>query len=249
MNELLATLDIWRCISFLVALVLFWIVTGFLKERQLIQEGDSRKINHIVAFAGGSLLFGWLPEPIARTNLYVVSLSILLLVAAVCYYRDRVLFRYAYAANTRQSDAPNAAFFFWFSWVVSITALITIDLLFSKIAITRIATLVVGIADGIAEPIGQRYGRLKYRVWSFWGFPSFRSLEGSLAVLLGTFVVMLGCSHPAETGLVGWLATALLTACAVTGVEAISPRGSDNFTILLTAASLTSLFLNTGWIQ
>ncbi|MEM8810528.1 MAG: hypothetical protein AAGF01_31340, partial [Cyanobacteria bacterium P01_G01_bin.38] len=138
---------------------------------------------------------------------------------------------------------------FWFSWVVSIAALAMVDLLFAQMAVTRIAVLVVGIADGVAEPIGRRYGRHRYRVLSIWGTSSFRSLEGSMAVWGTTLAVILCCSARAAAGYSSWVAAALLTASFVSVVEAISPRGCDNFTLLLAAAGLTDTFLLAQWIS
>ena len=198
---------------------------------------------------GGALLFGWLPETIARVNLYAVCAAILVLVTLVCRYRHVTPFCYAYTANTRQSDAPHVTFSFWFSWFVSIVALAIVDLLFGQMAVTRMAVLIVGIADGVAEPIGWRYGRHRYRVFSIWGAPSFRSLEGSLAVWGSTLAVMLGCSTPSAAGQGRCLTAALLTASIVTVVEAMSPRGWDNFTLVLTAAGLMNAFLVAHWIS
>ncbi|MDJ0705029.1 MAG: hypothetical protein QNJ46_17240 [Leptolyngbyaceae cyanobacterium MO_188.B28] len=243
MTELLNHFALGRCIGFLTGIMGLWIVTGILSERQALQDADSRKINHIAVFVGGALLFGWMPEASARVNLYAVCLAIMALVAVVCRYRQVTPFRYAYAANTRQSDAPHVTFSFWFSWLVSIVALAIVDLLFAQMSVTRMAVLIVGIADGVAEPIGRRFGRHKYRVFSIWGDPSFRSLEGSLAVWGATLAVMLGCSTPSTLEQPSYLAAALLTAPIVAMVEATSPRGWDNFTLVLTAAGLTDAFL------
>ncbi|MEO1402351.1 MAG: hypothetical protein AAFV72_14070 [Cyanobacteria bacterium J06635_1] len=245
MIELLSALDPIRCIGFLAGLAVLWTMTGILTEQQKLHEADSRKINHMAVFVGGSLLFGWLPEASARVNLYAVCSAILIMVVIVCCFRNAVPFRYAYAANTRQSDAPHVTFFFWVSWVVSIAALAMVDVLFAQMAVTRIAVLIVGIADGVAEPIGRRYGRHRYRVLSLWGPSSFRSLEGSLAVWGTTLAVILCCSAHIGTGQSTWLVAALTTASVVAVVEAISPRGCDNFTLLLSAASLTNIFLLT----
>lgn len=247
MKALLQLLDWWRCGGFLAALILLWLVTGLLKERQLLHEAASRKINHIAVFVGGTLFFAWLPEANARADLYVICTAVLLLVLLVCWYREVIPFSYIYAANTRQSDAPHATFFFLFSWVVSIGALLLLDLLFAQIAVTRTAVLIVGVADGIAEPIGRRWGRHPYRVLSLRPTPAFRSLEGSMAVWGATIVVVLSCLPPA-LGVGHWLAAALLTASLATVVEAISPRGFDNFLLLLAMAGLIQALHRVQWV-
>ncbi|HEV3146321.1 MAG TPA: hypothetical protein VGZ47_20710 [Gemmataceae bacterium] len=164
MNEMFAAPDPFRSTIFVVGLPILWVATGLLKSRGFGQEGDIRKINHVVAFTGGALLFGWLPEPIARSSMYATSPVILLLVVLTCRFRSRPPFSHAFAANTRKRDAPHEAFYFWSSWLISMLAVAAIDLTFRQLAITRTAALVVGIADGLAEPIGRRLGRHCYRV-------------------------------------------------------------------------------------
>lgn len=256
MKDLLSLIDPLRCALFVGCVVGLWMTTGALKENQLLHESDSRKINHVAVFVGGALTFCWLPETMARVNLYTVATLILLLVFITCYQQKSKPFSYIYAANSRVSDAPNTMFFFWFSWVVSVAALAIIDLLFTNMAVTRMAILIVGVADGVAEPIGRRFGQHRYPVFSFGASfgsgataraATARSIEGSLAVWIATFVIMLGFSTHSGSTVHRGLAAAF-TASLVTMVEAISPRGCDNFTLLLTAAGLTNLFLLTHWI-
>ena len=246
-QRVMALVDLWRCVDFLAGIVLLWIVTGMLKTQGKLRESDSRKINHIAVFVGGTLTFGWLPEMAARVNLYAIASAILILIYLVCRYRTVPPFCYAYAANTRASDAPHTTFFFSFSWCVSIAALTFVDLLFTQMPVTRTALLVVGVADGIAEPIGRRFGKHKYPVFSFGTKTSFRSIEGSLAVWLGTLVVLVICSTSGLSDSL-WLVAALLMASTVALVEAISPRGCDNFSLLLLVAGLTDGFMRSHWI-
>ena len=233
-----------RCTLFLSSIVVLWIATGILKEKQVLRESDSRKINHIFVFVGGALVFGWLPEITARASLYIVATIVLLLVTIACCYKNNKPFSYIYNANTRASDSPNTTFLFLSSWCISIAALAAVDLLFTSMCITRTAILVVGLADGIAEPVGRRFGQHRYAVVSFNQQPSSRSLEGSLTVWVVTLLVIL-CSTHAPSFWYQCL-SAIAIASAITLVEAISPRGCDNFSILLTAAFLTQQLLTTN---
>jgi len=107
---------------------------------------------------------------------------------------DRAPFRYAFLANTRKSDLPHEAFNFWSSWLVSMVGLAAVELVFDNLVVTRTATLLVGIGDGVAEPIGRRLGRHRFRVPSLRaGKPAARSLEGSAAFFLGC---LLAGIHP-----------------------------------------------------
>jgi phytol kinase len=241
--------DALRCTGFLAGLAAFWVVTGWLKEHGVSREGDIRKVNHVAGLAGGALVFGWLPEPRARASLYASSSAVLLLVALVCSLRDRPVIRLAFLANTRCCDVPHQAFYFWSSWLVSVLGLLACDLLFQQVALTRTAALVVGIADGLAEPVGRRFGRHCYRVPSLVGRPSFRSLEGSAAVLVSTAVLLPACLTSGAWGPSGVLLAGLLVGLAVTLVEAASPRGFDNLTIPVASAGLIAWFRTAGWVS
>jgi dolichol kinase len=231
-----------------MAVVALWIGTGILKKYHFLQEAHSRKINHMFVFIGGALVFGWTPEEVARINLYVICLSILLLVFIVCQFQDSFPFRYAYLANTRDSDAPHSSFFFWFSWLISILGLAIVDLFFSQIAVTRTAVLIVGLGDGCAELIGRHWGRRFYRIFSWGQISSLRSLEGSLACWSVTLIVMLCCCKP-TLGLSSWIISALLMSTIITLVEAISPRNCDNFFLLVSSSALVNLFFLAHWIS
>jgi phytol kinase len=238
-GDYLTTPDPVRCALFLAGVATLWVVSGTLAEYGFGREGDIRKVNHVAAFAGGALAFGWLPAGEARASFYAVCPALLVLVVLACRFRSRVPFRQAFAANTRESDGPLRGVYFWSSWLVSALALLAIDLLFGSVAVVRTAALVVGLADGVGEPVGRRWGGHRYRVRSPWGEPATRSVEGSAAVFVAAAAVTLSCNRAAPGGDAHHAAAALGVAAAVTAVEAVSPRGSDNFTIALTAAGLT----------
>ena len=248
MAEEFALPDLLRTVGFTAAVGLLWVVTGRLRERGVGRDGDIRKVNHVAAFTGGALVFGWLAEPTARASLYAVGLELLLLVAVVCRFRARPPFRQAFAANTRAADAPREAFHFWSSWLISLLALAAIDLAFGQMAVTRTAALVVGVADGLGEPVGRRFGRHRYRVPAPVGRPAVRSVEGSLAVLFGALAVLLAATSPGRAGVEGWLLAAAGIAVAVTVVEAVSPRGTDNGTVPLAAAWLVHESRAAEWL-
>ncbi|MCH2582011.1 MAG: hypothetical protein MK133_12545, partial [Planctomycetes bacterium] len=92
-------------------------------------------------------------------------------------------------------------------------------------------------ADAVAEPIGIRLGKHKYRTWNLPGCErSHRSLEGSLAVFFVSFAaaVLVQCvmAGPLSApSLSASLAPAAAIATIATLVEALSPHGTDNFTL------------------
>lgn len=231
-------LSYWRIVVFLVVIIFSWCSTGYLRLQGYLRAGDARKINHILALAGVALWFGWLPIGMARASAIVTGVCILILVTLTCLFRHIKPFSWAFAANTRPSDAPYESLLFWTSWLMSILALLIADLVFMDIQVSRTAALIVGISDGLAEPIGIRWGRHRYQVqWTNRMKPSVRSIEGSLCVAVSCFLIVV-CSY-ASSGMLLWpqlIGGALLIALVLTIIEAISPHGWDNFTVPVSAA-------------
>jgi phytol kinase len=233
-------IDWVRVGSFVLAVVAFWLVTGALKDANRLPCDIARKINHVLALAGGALWFGWMPEAQARASICAVAAILVALVVVVCAFRTRLPFRWAFLANTRRSDVPHEAFYFWSSWVISAGGLVGIHLVLGDMAVTRTAALLVGVGDGVAEPIGRRIGRHTYRVRSLTGGTATRSLEGSAAVFVGCLAVLLACFGLSVIG------AAVLLALLLTVVEAISPHGLDNLTIPVVAALCLRPMLSLG---
>jgi dolichol kinase len=228
----------WRVFVFIGLIAMSWCVTGYWRLAGKLQPADARKINHVLTLAGLAIWFGWLPEPMARGSALLTAVIILVMVAATCWFHPWPPFNWAFAANTRPSDRPHEALFFWSSWLLSMIALWLADLLFLDVPITRTAALLVGLGDGLAEPIGLRWGYHRYRVYG-WGTkrPTFRSVEGSLCVMTISFLVVLFCYWPSEeSALMPVVGGALIVAAVLTLVEALSPHGWDNFTIPVSAA-------------
>jgi phytol kinase len=87
----------------------------------------------------------------------------------------------------------------------------------------------MGLGDGFASIIGNRWGKRKYRIWTHQ-----KSLEGSLAMLGFSFLAVFilttlftGLALPMRL----WQSAAigLIASC----VEGLSPWGADNLTVPL----------------
>jgi len=106
--------------------------------------------------------------------------------------------------------------------------------------LAAVGYLVAGCGDAIAEPVGLRWGRHRYRTPSFGtSEPTERSIEGSASVfvvsLIAAFVLFTQAALGVDT--TSQAATiALAVAGAATIIEAVSPHGLDNLTVQLAAA-------------
>ena len=233
-------IDWGRAGTFVLTVLTAWLATGALKAAGRMPCDVARKVNHVLALAGGALWFGWLPEREAWASGVAAAAVLVGLAVVVCAFRQRFPFRYAFQANTRRSDAPHEAFYFWSSWAITAGGLAGIHLAFEDLAVTRTAALLVGVGDGVAEPVGRRLGRHTYRVPSPAGGRAVRSVEGSVSVFLGCLAVLLACFGP------GVLLAAVALSLVLTAVEAVSPHGLDNLTIPVVAACCLRPALGVG---
>ena len=239
-------IDLLRVGSFVALIAATWILAGWLKARGYVRTGDARKINHAAVLAGGVVWFNSGDSGMDRVSCHLAVSLLFLLLLIVCRYRDWGVFEYAFQGYAREADRPHDAFHVWFSWLVSIVGLELVDLAFGSVALTRCAALVLGLADAVAEPIGSRFGKHRYRVRDILSdVCRQRSWEGSLAVAVMTSVIVFISFSPQWGTDWGFpvfvmasfrLPMALLAGGFVALVEAWTPHGLDNLTIPLGAA-------------
>ena len=96
-----------------------------------------------------------------------------------------------------------------------------------------IPILINGIGDGLAEPVGVRFGRHTYRVYALFSKRQYhRTLEGSACVFLSSLVII-AFHHDAFT-LWQWIAALVLVPVCMTLAEAFSPHTWDTPFLFLT---------------
>jgi dolichol kinase len=121
--------------------------------------------------------------------------------------------------------------------VLTLVAFAVVSLVFISIpAIFVSAILAVSWGDGAGEAVGRPLGRHKFHVWK----GKTKSLEGSLAVLIMTFVgVMFAFSlFPVAVPIEGLLFTDLVVSLAVCAVEIVAMSGTDNAVIPIVSSFL-----------
>ncbi|MDZ8092774.1 MAG: phosphatidate cytidylyltransferase [Nostoc sp. DedQUE05] len=158
------------------------------------------------------------------------------------FYRYRII-----GAMDTQDSSPGTVYF-----------AISVTLLFGLLwrpngPVDSVAIAVAGImamtwGDALAALIGKRFGQHKYQVGS-----SVRSWEGSAAMFVASTVVIFLVllllpgsllSPLAKPLSFGWaLLTAVITATFATLAEAVSPHGTDNLSVPLTAAGVVWIFM------
>lgn len=161
-----------------------------------MQVHDTRKLLHFLLFLAPVAIGVLLPHK-RTTLLFAVSgwsflVSLMVLAAPI---RGRVpLLQTAFAAIDRPEDRPHSL-----SWMISqllacyvvIAVCLTWLKSYGQPDLIFIITLAICFGDGLAEPIGVRFGRHKYPVPSLVRSRRYhRSIEGSLVVLVCSAAVV-----------------------------------------------------------
>ena len=219
-----------------------WLL-GLWVKRGGIRVNYTRKILHFILFFVPPAMVSLLPF---EGSLLTVTLSSLVFLAGIAImarpFRERVPFlATVFAAFDRPEDRPNTLL--WLSTQILVSYLVLVPVLvwlssYGRVQLILITILVAGVGDGLAEPVGVRFGRHTYRTRALFTDRRYtRSLEGSACVFLSGIlgiIVMGGQLDSVEFA----LALALIPA-AMTLAEAWSPHTWDGPFLYLVGGSST----------
>lgn len=221
-------------IGALVGIVVFGLAgwTAAVCRRRGFRAGDTRKLFHFCVFNAAAIL-RWQSDAGA---LLVFGSAV---AAGVFVVTWRGPGNGLFEALARPSDAPRQRLHVIIPLMCTAMGGVLAQLIAGRLAI--VAYLIGGWGDAVGEPIGIRWGRHRYHVTSLGGVPATRSLEGSFAVFVAsTLAASFGLLLTGQAGM-GLIAVALILGITTTIVEAVSPHGLDNLTILVASAAITRL--------
>jgi dolichol kinase len=229
----------------LVKIVLLYLVAylaGLLVVYRGVKVNYTRKINHFALF--------FLPMFLApyfdfRQTLWTTVLTGGAVMAMIGVYaapiRSRLpLLPTMFASFDRPEDRPYTLLWLQTQILAGYAVIIPLAWLFAQRGMPElmlIPILINGVGDGLAEPVGVRWGRHHYRVRALNGGRVYtRSLEGSACVLVvGVLTILL--FHGSLTAPQFWLALAVVP-LAMTLAEAFSPHTWDTPFLFLTGGVL-----------
>jgi phytol kinase len=228
----------WFLIRWLFPFSLAWSITaigiaGYFKKQKNWKTGYTRKLFHFFIFFTAyfyQVKFG-LP------GVFIVGWAVTIVLVYTCLKGQGNFF---YEALAREKDEPFRTRYIVYSYLATFVGGVLSNLLFGEFAVFGYA--VTGIADALAEPVGTRFGRHTYRVFTFDKKLSYRSLEGSAAVFFSTIAVSAIIINSSAVFTIS-LPVLLLIALICTLVEAVSPGGFDNALLQITASFLFSAFV------
>ncbi len=229
------TLWLFPCCLLWCFLTLY--IAGIAKKDWGWPTGYSRKIFHFVIFFSAYMV----QVIYDLKGVFILGWSASLVVFYACYKGTG---NHYFEALAREKDAPFRTRYILYSYLATLVGGVFSNLFFHEFAIFGYA--ITGISDAIAEPIGTKYGKHTYRVFSFnQSKISERSIEGSIAVFLSALVISVCIVYTSALFTISFpvlLMIALI--CAL--VEAVSPCGFDNAILQWASSALFFYFLSAG---
>ena len=181
------------------ATILFFVAytTGNLVYYKDIKVNYTRKINHFALFSIPFLLDNFFPVEASLESLLLGSfLAVFGLIIYIKPIRDNSsIISRMFLSFDRPEDRPNTLLWLSTQLIVGYLILIPIIIYFYKIGyetLILLPILVNGIGDGLAEPVGVRFGRLKYKTFALFTKIKYeRTIEGSACVFFTSIIVIL----------------------------------------------------------
>ena len=218
---------------------------GLLVRHGGVRVNYTRKINHFALF--------FIPMYLDRVFAYENSLGLFVLgscmvVVTLAIYvkpvRDRVPFiATMFLSFDRPEDRPRTLL--WLSTQITTGFLVIIPMiiLFAQrglLDLILIPVLINGIGDGLAEPVGVRFGKHKYEVYALFTDKKYvRSLEGSACVFIASILIV--AFHFASFTEPQFIVALIALPFLMTLAEALAPHTWD--TPFLFFVGYSSLFL------
>ena len=172
-------------------------VSGSLVYYKGIKVNYTRKINHFALFFVPMFLDKFIP---VKPSLELLIIGSILAVTGLIIYikpvRNKSNFiQRMFLSFDRPEDRPNTLL--WLSTQTAFGYLVIIPFLILFYTsgyeyLIIIPILVNGIGDGLAEPVGVRFGKHKYQTYALFSKVKYeRTLEGSACVFITSVVVIL----------------------------------------------------------
>jgi phytol kinase len=204
---------------------------GLLVKNRGVKVNYTRKVNFFALYLVPMLVDALVPTV---NTVGAQAVRALFLISFMAFFTKPVRARVGFAdtmflSYDRPEDRPHTMFWLTTQLFAGYAVIIPMQILFRKLGFAElifIPILVHGLGDGLAEPVGIRFGRHKYSTRAFFNKRRYtRSLEGSSCVFLaGVFSVL--AFHGAFTT-PQFTAALLIVPLGMTLAEAFSPHTWD----------------------
>ncbi len=191
--------------------------------------GYTRKAFHFSVF----FMAGLIQYKMGVGGVFILGWAVTLVLIYLLYRKNQSGY---YRLLARPEDEPYADRYIVYPYLATFFGGVATNIFFGSVAAVT-GYLIAGFGDAVGEPAGTKWGRHRYPVFS-WGsqVKSYRTLEGSIAVLIACALAFCMISYAYNTPTNWWkiITAALIAAIA----EGISPHGWDNLSIQIVGALL-----------
>jgi len=235
-------------IFLLVQTLSLWAIqfaTGNLVFYKDVKVGYTRKINHFAIFFLPIFLETILPY---EKTIEGLVLKAFIVVSCMIIYieplRTRIpVITRMFLSFDRPEDRPNTLLWLTSQYAVGYLIIVPTLILFGNkgySSLILIPILITAIGDGLAEPVGIRFGKLKYKTHALFSKIKYeRSLEGSLCVfIVSMIIIVMFKSNFTHTE---YIAALITVPIVMTLTEAFSPHTWDTPTLFI--AGYLNLYL------
>ncbi|MBA3755554.1 MAG: hypothetical protein H0X02_04720 [Nitrosomonas sp.] len=232
---------------FYVLLFLIHYVCGLLVIHRNFKVNYTRKINHFAFFFLPTFLSSVIEYKYSAATFFIdLICAFIFLTFFIAPLRNRVrIFFVMFCSFDRPEDRPLTLTWLYTQFIASYLVLIPLlDYFESHEMLPLIMIIIIanGVGDGLAEPVGIRFGKRKYTTYALFTKERYvRSYIGSACVFITTFIAILAF-HQYFNSL--QLISALLSVpILITLAEAFSPHTWDSPLIYaIGGASLIGIF-------
>ena len=185
-----------RIIAQTVILITVAYASGSLVYYKGVKVNYTRKINHFALFFDPMFIDKIIPTELSIQSIIIGSfLAVGSLLIYIKPIRNKsCIIERMFLSFDRPEDRPNTLL--WLSTQITFGYLILIPAIIYFFTIgygelILIPILVNGIGDGLAEPVGVRFGRLKYNTYALFSKIKYvRTVEGSACVFITSITVI-----------------------------------------------------------
>ena len=233
---------------FYVLLFTIHYINGILVIDRNFKVNYTRKINHFAFFFLPTLLSSLVVEYPYSAVTFIMDIvcAFIFLTFFIAPLRNRFrLLQVMFRSFDRPEDRPFTLVWLYTQFIASYLVLIPLLIYFENhgmLPLLMIIIIVNGIGDGLAEPIGIRFGKRKYTTYALFTKEKYvRSYAGSACVFVTAFIAILAF-HSYFNAI--QLIVALLTIpILMTLAEAFSPHTWDSpFIYAVGGISLIGIF-------
>jgi len=231
-----------------------WYLGGLLVLKKGVKTNYTRKINHFsLLFIPFLLDVIRIPSEQSNGSGNDLIMSTIALLSGLSFFllfikpiRKRVnVFNIAFLSVDRPEDRP-----YTLLWITTQTAanfFVTIPLsaylmMINRMELIFIVMIINGIGDGLAEPVGIRFGKHKYKTYALFTKKKYeRSIEGSACVFITAIIIIIAFSSSFSPN--QFIIALITIPILMTLAEAFAPHSWDNPFLFLVSEILLFLIL------